>query len=98
MQISVRASSEPGHNLAPPPNPKKGNLVPASCHAHDVSSVYHHHHKLVHKKNHHHHLLQEEERRRRRKKKIALKEIWIQTQFTAVAQLILSSSFNEAYY
>jgi hypothetical protein len=96
MQISVRASSEPGHNLAPPPNPKKGNLVPASCHAHDVSSVHHHRHQaLVHKKNHHHHLQEEE---RRTKKKIALKEIWIQTQYTPAAQLILSSSFNEAYY
>jgi hypothetical protein len=64
MQISVRASLEPGHNLAPPPNPKKGNLVPTSCHAHDVSSVHHHHHQeLVHKKNHNHHHLQEEERR-----------------------------------
>lgn len=31
-------------------------------------------------------------------KKIALKDIWIQTQYTAAAQLILSSSFNEAYY
>jgi hypothetical protein len=61
MQISVRASSEPGHNLAPPPNPKKGNLVPASCHAHDISSVHHHHHQeLVHKKNHNHHLQEEE--------------------------------------
>jgi hypothetical protein len=69
MHISVRASSEPGHNLAPPPNPKTG---------HDVSSVHHHHHQeLVHKKNHHHHL-QEEERRRRRRRKISLKEIWIQ--------------------
>jgi hypothetical protein len=38
MQISVRASLEPGHNLAPP-NPKKGNLVPASCHAHPVSII-----------------------------------------------------------
>jgi hypothetical protein len=28
MQISVGASLEPGHNLAPPPNPEKGNLVP----------------------------------------------------------------------
>jgi hypothetical protein len=68
MQISVQASLEPGHNLAPPPNPKKGNLVPTSCHAHDVSSVHHHHHQeLVHKKNHNHHHLQEEERRRKKK-------------------------------
>jgi hypothetical protein len=33
---------------------------------------------------------------KKKKKKIALKEIWMQTQYTAVAQL--SSSFNEAYY
>ncbi len=36
--------------------------------------------------------------RRRKKKKEKIKEIWTQTQYTAAAQLILSSCFNEAYY
>jgi hypothetical protein len=78
MQISVWASLEPGHNLAPP-NPKKGNLVPASCHAHPVSII------IIFKK------------KKEGKKKLLSKKFGFNHNIQQLHNLILSSSFNEAY-
>jgi len=92
MQISVRASLEPGHNLAPP-NPKKGNLVPASCHAHPVSIITTIKNLFTRRII----IIIIFKKKKEGKKKLLSKKFGFNHNIQQLHNLILSSSFNEAY-